>query len=74
MNDFQRAGQAGRWEEKEVIDNSEGKLIEQWQSCKCSKCGLYHTTPYLYYFQHYDYCPNCGSRMEAENGENTQSD
>lgn len=52
----------GRWIEKEVFDNSS---IDEWQSAQCSACGLYHTTPYLYYFDNYNFCPNCGARMEV---------
>jgi hypothetical protein len=36
----------------------------EMQSAKCSVCGRYHTTPYRYYFSHYDYCPSCGAMME----------
>ena len=51
----------GEWLEKEVIDNA----IEEWQSARCSVCDKYHTTPYMYYFSHYDYCPHCGTKMEG---------
>ena len=54
----------GEWIEKEVtyLDALEAKdIITEWQSAKCSACGKYHTTPYMYYFDDYDYCPNCGS-------------
>lgn len=54
----------GEWVEKEVIHKDEAsKVIEEWQSAKCSNCGLYHTTPYLYSFFHYNYCPHCGASM-----------
>lgn len=52
----------GEWLEKEI--NSD-KVIEEWQSARCSVCDKYHTTPYMYYFSHYDYCPHCGSKMEG---------
>ena len=65
MNEFLRAGQVGTWEERHVLNNEDGKIIEEWQEARCSKCGLWHTTPYLYYFHHYDYCPNCGSSMKT---------
>lgn len=52
----------GKWIEQEVI--MDNKAIEEWQSAKCSKCGHYHTTPYMYYFSHYEYCPNCGAKMD----------
>jgi hypothetical protein len=53
----------GEWLEKEVISD---KVIEEWQSARCSVCDKYHTTPYMYYFSHYEYCPNCGHRMKKE--------
>lgn len=48
----------GKWVERKVIED--GKKIKEWQSAKCSVCGKYHTTPYLYNFDDFDYCPNCG--------------
>ena len=50
----------GQWEEKSVFEDS----IQQWQSARCSVCNKYHTTPYLYYFDNFKYCPNCGASME----------
>lgn len=55
----------GSWVEKQVVDNEEVE-IEQWQSARCSNCDKYHTTPYSYYFDDYNYCPNCGAKMESE--------
>ena len=52
----------GEWLEKEVFDNVDYEIPE-WQSEKCSVCGKYHTTPYLYNFRTFAYCPNCGSKM-----------
>lgn len=52
----------GEWLEKEVFDNVDYEIPE-WQSEKCSVCGKYHTTPYLYNFRTFEYCPNCGSKM-----------
>lgn len=54
----------GKWEEREV---SSENVIDAWQSARCSVCGLYHTTPHLYYFNGYNYCPNCGSYNGGEN-------
>ena len=54
------------WVEREVHDAKEGQ-IEQWQSAKCTACGSYHTTPYLYFFMEYKFCPNCGEPMGKEN-------
>ena len=52
----------GEWLEKDVFTSTKGR-IKEWQSAKCSVCGKYHTTPYLYYFGNYKYCPNCGAEM-----------
>lgn len=52
----------GSWVGKIVVDDVE---IDEWQSARCSKCGKYHITPYLYYFDDYNYCPNCGAKMES---------
>lgn len=51
----------GKWLERGVSEN--GNAIDQWQSAKCSYCGRYHTTPYMYYFTEYNYCPHCGTKM-----------
>lgn len=57
----------GEWLEKDVIHEAEASTaIDEWQSARCSVCGKYHTTPYLYYFNDYDYCPSCGARMRGE--------
>lgn len=53
----------GKWEEREVF--SAAGVVEELQSARCSACGLYHTTPYLYFFNTYAYCPNCGKKMEG---------
>lgn len=59
-----------KWLEKEVLSKLDGELlIEEWQSARCSACGKYHTTPYMYYFYDYKYCPNCGARMDVEESE-----
>ena len=60
----------GEWLNRSVCDDPKAKVIEQWQSAKCSVCGKYHTTPYLYYFDCFDWCPNCGARMKKR-GEET---
>ena len=36
------------------------------QSAKCSICGKYHTTPYLYRLDYFPYCPNCGAEMRGD--------
>lgn len=55
--------QKGEWQECEVSDE---KAIEEWQSARCSVCGKYHTTPYMYCFDKYNFCPNCGAMMRGE--------
>ena len=55
-----------KWIEKEIFHNDDKTPIEDWQSAKCSNCGLYHTTPYQYYFKDYEYCPYCGEKMVKE--------
>ena len=58
----------GKWEEESTFDVDENgdQIIQEWQSARCSVCGKYHTTPYMYYFNVYNYCPNCGARMEGK--------
>lgn len=56
----------GKWIEKHHAYSDEENCIEEWQSAKCSVCGLYHTTPYMYYFSDYKFCPNCGADMRGE--------
>lgn len=52
----------GKWDERKVFDTEDSDIAEM-QSAKCSACGKYHTTPYLYFFDNFNYCPNCGARM-----------
>lgn len=56
----------GEWMEREVVCGDDAKSIEEWQSAKCSVCGRYHTTPYMYYFSDYNFCPNCGADMRKD--------
>ena len=55
----------GIWTECEVFDNADYE-IQQWQSMKCSNCGKYHTTPYKYKLNLYQYCPYCGAKMGGD--------
>jgi len=57
----------GRWDERHV-DYVSGCASDEVQTAKCSVCGLYHTTPYLYSFTDYKFCPNCGAKMNKEDG------
>lgn len=52
----------GQWVEKKV-GNVEDWGIDMLQSVKCSVCGHYHTTPYVYCFTEDNYCPYCGAKM-----------
>lgn len=54
-----------KWIEQEIIHKDEN-IIDEWQSARCSNCKRYHTTPYLYYFDHFNYCPHCGAKMNKE--------
>ena len=56
----------GRWTEKTVFENPQACGIREWQSAKCSVCGKYHSTPYLYGFTEYAFCPCCGADMRGE--------
>ena len=54
----------GEWEEKETFSVADDDpIIERWQSARCSMCERYHTTPYMYYFNDYNFCPYCGADM-----------
>ena len=57
----------GKWEECEIVqEHGDEPIIDEWQSARCSVCGKYHTTPYMYHFDHFNYCPNCGAEMRGE--------
>lgn len=57
------AERVGEWIEKERHEDEDTHITE-WQSARCSLCGKYLTTPFMYYFTDYPYCPSCGARME----------
>lgn len=54
----------GTWLDREVFQDGRGAKIPEWQQARCSVCERWTTTPYLYSFHHFDYCPNCGARMK----------
>jgi len=57
----------GEWEDKEVFNETDDDhIVDEWQSARCSVCGKYHTTPYMYYFDNFNFCPNCGADMRGE--------
>lgn len=53
----------GKWEKCRVVDIKDTTITEI-QYAYCPICQKYHTTPYLYYFDYFKYCPNCGAKME----------
>lgn len=52
----------GKWEEKTICDDA---VITEWQSARCPVCKKYHTTPYMYFFHDYNYCPECGADLRG---------
>ena len=55
------------WLTKEVFYQDEVcRPIEAWQSMKCSKCGHYYTSPYMYYISEPNYCPHCGAKTKGD--------
>ena len=55
----------GKWLEADVAD-IEDTGISEVQMLRCSECGRIHTTPYLYYIDYLNFCPNCGCAMTKE--------
>jgi DNA-directed RNA polymerase subunit RPC12/RpoP len=51
------------WLEREVVPVRKSG-IDEVQVAKCPYCQRYHTTPYMYYFMEYTFCPNCGKRIK----------
>lgn len=58
-----RPAKRGQWTERRV---GEVKTIDAWQSARCTVCRLYYTSPYLYFFNDYNYCPYCGADMRGD--------
>ena len=56
------------WLEKDVFFVKDSG-VEELQSCRCPHCRKILTTPYMYYFTEYPYCPSCGKKVGA-NGSN----
>lgn len=56
----------GKWIEKEIFGPKDTFI--QLQSARCSVCKRYLTTPYMYYFNNYEYCPHCGAKMDGVEG------
>ena len=56
----------GRWEHVEVVHDRKDAKIQDWQQAKCSVCGRWNTTPFMYYLKLDNYCPNCGAKMDLD--------
>ena len=57
------------WLERQVQEVKESG-IEEVQTAKCPACERWHTTPYMYYFTEYPFCPWCGANIkEVQSGE-----
>lgn len=59
------------WLEREIVSVKESG-IEEVQVAKCPYCKRYHTTPYMYYFNEYPFCPNCGKRIKETDKEESE--
>lgn len=66
LRDLPSAQKKGEWIDKEVIEDRKDAKIQEWQQARCSVCNKWHTTPYMYYFDDFNYCPNCGADMRGE--------
>lgn len=53
----------GEWINMERIEDDKAEYITEWQQAQCSVCHKWHTTPYMYFFTHDNFCPNCGADM-----------
>lgn len=56
----------GEWLNMERIEDDKSEYITEWQQAQCSVCHKWHTTPYMYFFTHYNFCSNCGAPMTGE--------
>ena len=55
-----RTGVITTWDLIEVNSTKECG-VKELQSMRCSSCGRYYTSPYLYYVQLPNFCPWCGA-------------
>lgn len=53
----------GRWIENCVTPIT-ATFIEAVRESKCNNCQKWHTMPYHYGAEDYEYCPHCGARMD----------
>lgn len=56
----------GEWLNMERIEDDKAEYITEWQQAQCSVCHKWHTTPYMYFFTHDNFCPNCGADMRGD--------
>lgn len=54
-----------KWIDREKYHISK-TTVDELQSARCSKCQRLLTTPFMYTFREYDYCPYCGEPMKNE--------
>ena len=54
----------GEWQQVEVIDDDEPSGINT-EASECSVCGAIQQSHY-WATHYYNYCPNCGARMDKE--------
>lgn len=57
------------WENLDVYSIKD-TTVDFLQTASCSHCGKVHTTPYMYYFDEFNFCPNCGFKMGKESVKN----
>lgn len=61
------AEKTGQWSRKTKVDAYDIEGVKSWGiKCQCDRCTF--TTIVVEDFGYYKYCPNCGAKMEVENG------
>ena len=58
---------SGKWQQVEVIDDDEPSGINT-DASECSVCGAIQQSHY-WATHYYNYCPNCGARMDGDNND-----
>lgn len=55
----------------DVVERKRGKWIEEAGMLMCSECGDAWGTQQFDEVMSFNYCPNCGAKMEGEDGNST---